>query len=341
MTFKYGVLGASLLAFLFANLPGGTAQTARRPVPTEGKPAYHIQVSTLLSCISVGCEHPLSGRNITLSIDGRTLPTRVKRIAEDKPGTAIPTPVHLVVAFAEGAPHRSDAEINQTLARVFSAGWLVSVQCADGTFTPYSSDGSQLERELAKGSGAAARGGEMSSIPTAIEDLKSRTGLRILVVEMPHHELAAVPDWVSQAASELNHVYEIDGGRELTLPNCVETPVGGGFRAGGGPLCSSTTSKQVREYRDGVMHELTWSKAVKHLISDRKHDYDVEVTVPASAELAGRPLTMALDDPYSFGPGTVMLDLYGSVTVNGEKLSDTRRRSTGFQLHLKSSESSM
>ncbi|HKF46255.1 MAG TPA: hypothetical protein VKB38_02785 [Terracidiphilus sp.] len=305
----------AVIAFLTLNRPGVAAQPALRLTASAAEtiaanayqaPDYHISVSLLPSCIDFGCEKPLSEKNAIVSEDGQALPVRVERLSGNNSGNAAPVPVHVLIAFAQGAPRLPDAEILMSLRRIFSAGWRVSVMRADGTFTPYC-DRLCLARELGPQSNPATSvGDDTSATEKAIDHLDREAGLRLLLVETQKGVHSTVPAWAKQAAGRLDAVYAIDGGETFTHPDCG-TPGGPDT---GGPLCSGTISKTVREYSDGVIHEVSWSKAVNHLVSDRKYDYDLHFSLPETPGSAGRPVTLILRDTYSLGPGKVNAELY-------------------------------
>jgi len=336
MKLRCGALGYSvaLLALLAMNLPGGTAQPAERlaadsvDASANGAAAYHIEVNMLASCLHYGCEHPLTEKNAILSEDGKTLPARVARLGDGKAGNAAPIPMHLLIAFAQGAPRPTNAELEKSLRRVSSAGWLVSVKRADGTFTPYC-DGPRLGRELGSPSnGAAGDGGELSEIQKAIDDLSSRAGWRALLVDTAGSKPGAELAWVSQATSRLDVVYAVDGGRIFTFPDCDKA---GGFDELG-MLSSGTTSTMARTYHDGVIHEITWSKAIKHLVADREYVYDLEFKLPESAEQVEQPLALTLRDPFTYGPDPVKVELYTVASGSEGGAANGVRKSPGLKL---------
>lgn len=345
MNLRCSALGyaVALLALLAMNPMRGATQAALRSAASgvdsveanaDAASVYHIELSMLTSCIKFGCEHPLSEKNAILSEGGHTLPVRVERLGKSKSGNAASIPMHILIAFAPGAPRRPDAELEKSLGRLFSSGWLVSVQRADGTFTPYS-DPHGLAGELETPPIAAGgAGSEMSTIQKAIDDLSGRAGLRILLVETARGKNRAGPAWVGKAASRLDFVYAVDGGKVLTFPDCEGTPGGTGFPNLAGELCNGTALKRVRSCRDGVAHELTWSKAIKHLVADRKYVYDVEFKLPESADVVGRPLTLTLRDPYSYGPDPVYVEFYTRASGSQNDAAGAVRKNPGLTLRV-------
>lgn len=293
-----------------------------------GTSVYHITVSVLPSCIDFGCEKPLSEKNAIVSENGHMLPVHVERLRNNNSGNAALVPVHVLIAFAQGAPRLSDTELLMSLRRIFSAGWLVSVMRTGGTFTPYC-DRTCLERDLAgKLNPTTGAGSDAIAIQKAIDDLGRKAGLRLLLVETQKGAHGTVPAWVKQAAARLDAVYAIDGGETFTSPDCMAT----WYPDPGGGACSGTIRKTVREYSDGVIHEVTWSNAINHLVSDRKFNYDVQFSLPASRGGIGHPLTLTLRDTHSLGPGEVNAELYAVAPASENGALEGVRKDPGLKL---------
>jgi len=330
-------LGYALLGLLVMNLPGGSAQAAlpstasganAAPASANADPVYHIEVSMVASCFQMGCEHRLTGKNAVVSQDGHILPARVERLVMTNSGSRPPVPIHLLVVLERGARRRSAAGLANSLERLFSAGWLVSAMRADGTFTPYC-DGAGLARELRKLSATPVSAeAEQSAIRNAVDDLNRQAGLRFLLVDTARGKHRTDPAWLAEAASKLDMVYAVDGGKVETFPDCDSAADFDQL----GWLCNGTALKRSRSYRDGVAHELSWSKAIKRLLADRKYDYDVKFSLPESANVVARSLTLTLRDPYSYGPEPVHVEFYTKASGFQIDAAGAARKSPAFKL---------
>lgn len=280
---------------------------------------YHIEVNTLPGCFFSGCAQAVGASNIRVTASGVRVPVRVRQPRRIKSGDSAATPVHLLVAFAPGVERPADAQLLANLQRALAAGWLVSICRADGTFTDYVHE-PELRRALAEHADAAKADAGLDTISSAIEDLRTEPGYRVVLVDLGGKSDDRFVRWLASQADRLSPIYVSDGGK-AQMPYSPSAEEGYGGRAN--PLASAANKKE-RAYTDGVFHELKLAQAINHALADARYDYDVRFRTPATTD-ANAPIKLTFLDPGTHLPYELRTDLYTVETreVNG---TPTRRR---------------
>jgi len=184
--------------------------------PTTADPTsrvYYIELSTLRDCLHGDCPSRFTDRNFAVSYQGRQYPVRVSLPFKANAADASGFPTHLLVVFPSGAQRPNDADLVKSLNRVFSEGWLVSINRPDGRFTQYSTGPDSLAAALAATPAAPLTDTQADlAAQSEIEILESYPSRRLLllVVDIPRGK--PVPLWRILAMKTHAQAYIVDGG---------------------------------------------------------------------------------------------------------------------------------
>lgn len=264
---------------------------------------YHIEVNTLPGCFFYGCTQPVRAGNIRVTAGGTRVPAQVAQ-PRGAGATAGAVPVHLLVAFAPGTRRSGDVELMAKLKRALTAGWLVSVCRADGTFTPYLHE-AELRLALTEAGEGPKEEAGLDTIAHAIEGMRAQPGYRVLLVDLGGRSNAKFLRWLATETDHLSPVYVSDGGSaQMPYSPSVEE----GFGADMNPFADAA-NKMERAYSGGVFHELKLTEAINHALADTRYDYDVRFVVPASLA-ADAPVKLTFLDPGTHLPYEFRTDLY-------------------------------
>jgi hypothetical protein len=280
---------------------------------------YHIELSTLRDCLHGDCLSRFTERNFAVSQNGLQYPVRVTSPSRANAAGAAGLPTHLLVVLPSGARRLNDADLVKSLNRVFSEGWLVSVNRPDGSFTPYST-ADALSAALAAAPAAPLTASQVDqAAKSEIETLGSFPGRRLLLLDVTGPRDKPALQWTSLARKTRAQAYIVDGG--VVEKKYVEVFEGTLQH----PDLAEGYYKDVkmRAY-DGVFHEVKLAAAVKDALADASYDYDLQFEIPESQSGPASPITLTLVKAQGLLPYQQNVEFYtvaeqaangGSITV--------------------------
>ncbi|MGP8175312.1 MAG: hypothetical protein ACLP7O_12295 [Terracidiphilus sp.] len=327
--FAFFLLGVSILLGYSSSSPLCGAQASQAPPHPSPAPAapslqsmpakaqvYHIEVNTEENCLSAHCPQHLSASNFAVSQNGRQFPVRVSQPFKTSSAPASRFPTHLLVVFPPGAPRPKDARVVKSLNRVFSQGWLVSVNRSDGSFTPFSTT-AMLAAELAAAPAAplTARQQDLAA-QSEIETLDKIPGRRLLLLDVGEAQRDPSQPWNSLVTKTDAQVYIVDGGKQVMVYYDQSWDAA---TRGPSPRGGDFVPKNVRFYIGGIFHEVKFSAAIKDVLADARYDYDLRFAIPDSQSDPAGPITLKLQNDKNFLPSEVKAVLYtvAKPSVNG------------------------
>jgi hypothetical protein len=291
--------------------------------PTTADPTsrvYYIELSTLRDCLHGDCPSRFTDRNFAVSYQGRQYPVRVSLPFKANAADASGFPTHLLVVFPSGAQRPNDADLVKSLNRVFSEGWLVSINRPDGRFTQYSTGPDSLAAALAATPAAPLTDTQADlAAQSEIEILESYPSRRLLllVVDIPRGK--PVPLWRILAMKTHAQAYIVDGGMIKMVFYDESWGTGEAYTPGGGDYLP----KKVRYSDNGVFHEVKFSAAMKDILKDARYDYNLQFTIPDSQSGPASPITLTLVKAQGLLPYQQNVELYtvAEKAANGNSIA--------------------